>query len=361
MKRIISLVLILILSLGVLTACPKPSTTSEYPLDQAAEYVRGLYTDFLDNNKTKSDYSLIASLMFSGSKYTVEWAVSVDSIKVVPSADGLEVTVDVPEQGAEAIEYTLTGTVIAPDGFTKDITFDLVVPALEVKPVLNLTGNENLVSASGEKNVFAANGITFTNDKASSTSALTVQESYAQRAYAGSTIKIEYNGMRKIVITCDDYEGNGKKYYTGMDGMEVEGALIIRTDAVITIYFPNGSVDVFQSTSLAGQIRIEQIEVFTTLTAEDNAIIANGGNSGNGGSSEHTAPAANTAFKLYMNIGGSIYYFKAGALDQDRWLLSTTELAESTDIFFEVVDGGYHIYFMDGTTSLAGNCVPELI
>jgi hypothetical protein len=49
-------------------------------------------------------------------------------------------------------------------------------------------------------------------------------------------------------------------------------------------------------------------------------------------------------------MGGLNYYFKAGALDQDRYLLSTTDLTASADVYFEVVDGGYNIYFMDGET-----------
>lgn len=361
MKRILSIILILILSLGVLSACEwgtKPTTdTTDYKVETVRDYVRSMYTDLLDNNKTKKDFKLITSLMMYGTRYTVEWTVDDSAIAVVPSADGLEVTIDVPETVEEDINYKLTGTVLAPNGSSAAIEFDLVVPAPEAKPFLDLMGKTNLVSASGEQNVFAANGVTFTNDKASSTSALTVQDTYAQRAYANSTIKIEYKGMRKIVITCDDYSPDGtKNYYSGMDGMTVEGAVIVRKDAVITIYFPNGPVDVFQSTNLASQMRIKSIEVFTTWTAEDDAI-ANG-NGGNGGeTSEYQAPAADTAFKLFLEVGGVNYYFMVGALDQDRYLLTTTDVAASTDIYFEVVDGGYNIYYMDGTTKTYINAV----
>jgi hypothetical protein len=136
--------------------------------------------------------------------------------------------------------------------------------------------------------------------------------------------------MRKIVITCDDYSPDGTKvYYTGMDGMEVEGAKIVRKDAVITILFDK-AVDSFQSLNLAGQMRIEQIEVATTLTAEDEVLLNGGGYSGE--ASEYQAPVANTAFKLFFEMGGLNYYFKAGALDQDRYLLSTTDLTASADV-----------------------------
>ena len=217
--------------------------------------------------------------------------------------------------------------------------------------VLDLTGNANLVSGSGEQNVFAANGITFTNDKASSTSALTVQASYAQRAYAGSTIKIEYTGMTKIVITFDDYSPDGtKNYMSGMDGMVVAGATITRDGDVLTIVF-DAATDVFQSTALTSQVRIEKIEVFT-------GEVENPGTGDNPGTEEppvvtptYTAPEAGKSYDLYMELPTGKVYF-AGALDAEKgtYLATTTDASAAVKIYFEAVEGGYHIYFMNGTT-----------
>ena len=219
--------------------------------------------------------------------------------------------------------------------------------------VLDLTGNANLVTGSGEQNVFAANGITFTNDKASSSSALTVQASYAQRAYAGSTIKIEYAGMTKIVITFDDYSPDGtKNYMSGMDGMTVAGATITRENDVLTIVF-NAATDVFQSTELTSQVRIEKIEVFTGEVE--------GGNGGNEGGNEggddpvvtpaYTAPVAGQPYDLYMELPTGKVYFN-GALDAAKgtYLDTTADAAASVKIYFEEVSGGYHIFFMNGET-----------
>ena len=211
--------------------------------------------------------------------------------------------------------------------------------------VLDLTGNANLVSGSGEQNVFAANGITFTNDKASSTSDLTVQASYAQRAYAGSTVKIEYPGMTKIVITFDDYSSNGKTYMAGFDGMTVEGATITRENDVLTIVFATAT-NVFQSTNLTSQVRIEKIEVYTGEVE--------GGNGGNEGGDEpvvtpaYTAPVAGQAYDLCMQLPSGKVYF-AGSMSGD-YLATTTVAADSVPVYFEEVTGGYHIYFMNGET-----------
>ena len=215
--------------------------------------------------------------------------------------------------------------------------------------VLDLTGNANLVSGSGEQNVFAANGITFTNDKASSTSALTVQALYAQRAYAGSTIKIEYPGMTKIVITFDDYSPDGTKtYMSGMDGMTVAGATITRENDVLTIVFATPT-DVFQSTNLTSQVRIEKIEVFT-------GEVEGGGNVGGGDEGgddpvvtpAYTAPVAGQAYDLYMELPSGKVYF-AGSIS-GNYLSTTTDASAAVAIYFEEVTGGYHIYFMDGET-----------
>ena len=206
--------------------------------------------------------------------------------------------------------------------------------------VLDLTGNANLVNGSAQQNVFAANGITFTNDKASSTSDLVVQASYAQRAYKGSTIKIEYPGMTQIVITFDDYESNGKTYMAGFDGMTVEGATFSRNNDVLTITFA-AATDVFQSAELTSQVRIEKVEVFTgeVETPVDPKPET----------PAYAAPVENQAYDLYMELPSGVVYFK-GSLDAEKgtYLNTTTDANESVEIFFEIVSGGYNIYFMNG-------------
>ena len=215
--------------------------------------------------------------------------------------------------------------------------------------VLDLTGNANLVNGSAQQNVFAANGITFTNDKASSTSDLVVQTSYAQRAYKGSTIKIEYPGMTQIVITFDDYESNGKTYMAGFDGMTVEGATFSRDNDVLTITFA-AATDVFQSAELTSQVRIEKVEVFTGEVENPGEGGGNeGGNDTPVVTPNYTAPVAGQAYDLYMELPSAVVYFK-GSLDAEKssYLNTTPDANESVKIYFEVVTGGYNIYFMNG-------------
>ena len=263
-----------------------------------------------------------------------------------------------PEVGDTVTVYGIIGFYSAPqmkNGWIVAINGENLgggnTPSVGDNAVLDLMGNANLVSGSGEQNVFAANGITFTNDKASSSSALTVQESYAQRAYAGSTIKIEYTGMTKIVITFDDYSPDGtKNYMSGMDGMVVEGATFSRNNDVLTITFA-APTDVFQSTNLTSQVRIEKIEVFTGAVENpgeggDNEGGNEGGETPAPEAPKYTAPVAGQAYDLYMELPTGKVYF-AGSMSGD-YLATTTDATASVKIFFEEVTGGYHIYFMNG-------------
>ena len=127
---------------------------------------------------------------------------------------------------------------------------------------LDLLGTTTRVSRTASQTVHAANGITYTNDKASSiTDNYDQAQNYAARAYKDSTVKIEYTGMKAIVIKVDTYEVSGKTYMAGFDGMTVAGATITRDGDTITITFENPT-NVFQSTGLASQTRIISISVY---------------------------------------------------------------------------------------------------
>ncbi|MBQ7326190.1 MAG: hypothetical protein IJW93_01790 [Clostridia bacterium] len=229
--------------------------------------------------------------------------------------------------------------------------------------LLDMMGKTNLESNSGEQTVYSANGITYTNDKASSTTPnYSNISSYAARAYAGSTIKIEYTGMTKIVLVLDDYSPEaGKDYLKGFDGMTVEGATIVRENDVVTIYFA-AATNVFQSAPLGAQVRIEQIEVYTGAV-ETPPAGGNGGSGDSGNTGSYEAPVAGKAYKFYLEqttLGKTLYF--AGTMDSEKgtYLATTEDKSAAVDIYFEVVDGGYHIYFMNGNTKTYINAAAYL-
>ena len=212
--------------------------------------------------------------------------------------------------------------------------------------VLDMMGSTNITSYSATQMIYSANGITLTNDKnTSSTDCYNNTGSYAARFYGGATIKIEYPGMTKIVLTLDDYSPEaGKDYLKGFDGMTVAGATITRDNDVVTIIF-DSATDVFQSGALGSQVRIEKIEVYT-------GEVEGGGNVGGGDpvvTPTYEAPVAGQAYDLFMVLPSGTVYFN-GKLDATKgtYLDTTTDAAASVKIYFEVVDGGYHIYFTNG-------------
>lgn len=136
----------------------------------------------------------------------------------------------------------------APDTSTPAATIDLI-------------GQTNRGETTTQKAVFSANGITVTNEKANSTTNISdANGENSTRFYKGSSLKIEYTGMVKIVITADDFSSGN--YIKGLDGVTVEGATITRNGDVITITFAS-AVNSFECVELASQLRVEKIDVYT--------------------------------------------------------------------------------------------------
>ncbi len=66
-----------------------------------------------------------------------------------------------------------------------------------------------------------------------------------------------------------------------------------------------------------------------------------------------TEPVANVGYKLgtYKPSTNTMYYFKGTVVEgYSPKMETTTNYAEAADVFVEVVDGGYYLYFMNGTT-----------
>ena len=112
-------------------------------------------------------------------------------------------------------------------------------------------------SVDGEKMVFTENGITITNEKASSSTAPSHQTQYEQRFYQGSNLKVEYTSeMKYVVFTC--YSGNKT-----LNGQTVEGLTIEEDSSNNTIKITlNNPATSFEITNLAKQIRVGLVAVY---------------------------------------------------------------------------------------------------
>ena len=120
MKKLLSILLVLLLCLGIMTACGGDNGNNDAALDGAVDAVEALFT----STNTAEDYDLAGSVTVDGVTYTVTWAIS--NTEGV-SLDGNKVTV--ADKPATEIAYTLTATVADAEGNTKTATINLKVPA----------------------------------------------------------------------------------------------------------------------------------------------------------------------------------------------------------------------------------------
>lgn len=129
---VLALVLVLVLSLSMaLVACnPAEETEGKAPaseLERAKDAVYRLYKDSIPQ-ETAADFKVSTTVPLDGIYYfPITWTVS-DSKITVSEPSNNQVTIDIPEESPEEINYTLTATIKADDGTTATVEFERKVP-----------------------------------------------------------------------------------------------------------------------------------------------------------------------------------------------------------------------------------------
>lgn len=239
---------------------------------------------------------------------------------------------------------------------------------------IDMMGTTNLKNRTTDQTTYSANGITYVNDKAASTTDNYDQKgTYAARAYQGSTITLSCTtAFSKVVFTLDDYESG--KYLLAFDGMEIAGATITRNNDVVTITL-SSAVTTFTTANLIKQARIEKIEVFfgdAFVTPDDDTSSSVPGNSSssipsddsssssssssstpdddNVGTLTAVVPNVGTPYIFGMkqgNLNNALYYL-AGGMD-GYYMATTTNASKAIQTYIETTDGGYYFYtYVDG-------------
>ena len=209
---------------------------------------------------------------------------------------------------------------------------------------IDFTDKANRVSYSTEQQVWAQNGITVTNDKAGSSSNVGDYggEGYPVRFYKTSAVTVACAGMSTIVFNCDDYKDT---YATDLAASILDGTVTV-DGTVVTVTF-DAPVDSLFIPELAAQVRVLNIVV----------------NPGEGGDEPIGPPAgdepaaptwevatsleAGVTYKLGLNqtAKGAVYYF-VGTMSS-YYGATETDVALAVDMFVEIVEGGYKLYFND--------------
>ena len=102
------------------------------------------------------------------------------------------------------------------------------------------------------------NGITVTNDKASSTS--NVGDYYnPARFYKSSNVTIDADkAFTQIVFNCDDYKNT---YPTDLQSSITSGGSVSVNGTVVTVTLSSATTS-FAITTLAGQVRVDSITIY---------------------------------------------------------------------------------------------------
>ncbi len=161
------------------------------------------------------------------------------------------------------------------------LTVMAVIPfaATEESKTISFASTANRVSQSGTQQVWSQNGITVTNDKGSSTSA--VADFYNPvRFYQGSKVTIEYPGMTKIVFDLNTEKSKASDLVTSI-GTAATAVADSNSQCTVTFATP---VDSFVINSLSKQTRVKNITVYyeAATGGDDNQGGDEGGNEGSG-------------------------------------------------------------------------------
>ena len=164
------------------------------------------------------------------------------------------VSVTVNGVAVEAVEGTYTSTV---QGNTKvkveTAEEGAAVPQLAA--TITFDDKSKRTEHTAEKQVWAENGITVTNNKAASSTNVADYANPA-RFYASSDLIIEYTGIVKIVINT-----TGGKNWGGCSS--ISGGGVATADGTITTIVFDSPVDSVTITKLTDQIRVTSIEIYT--------------------------------------------------------------------------------------------------
>ena len=168
-----------------------------------------------------------------------------------------------------SVNITETTTVYAyakdADGNKSDVVsaeYTKVVPvdpnAKEFEATISFASTAQRVSQDANKQVWANGGVTFTNNKASSSSNV-ANYSNPVRLYAGSNVVVEHEAMKKIVFVC-----NSTTYATYLVNSIGEAATVSGSDVTVTFINP---VDEFTIEKLTKQVQLKSLTV-TYITTE---------------------------------------------------------------------------------------------
>ena len=192
---------------------------------------------------------------------TITWALKAECANV-SLADGKLTVESLP---TEDVEVVLVATLTLNDASTtKELTVTVLKSGSVVEETadytLSFASKGNRTEYSTTKQVWKQNGVTLTNDKASST---TDVADYVKpvKLYAHSSVTIACTGMKKIVFNC-----NSTGYATALKN-SISSSFTVSVDGkVVTVTFTENT-DSLKIANLSAQVRLDSIVVTAVVGA----------------------------------------------------------------------------------------------
>ncbi len=138
MKKLITGILATLTCLACV-ACvdDKSPAGSTYDLASANDYLKLMYKEA--DKEVRDDYEVVNTVTIDGVSYTVTWSVNVtEGVTVEAGSEGKSL-INVDETLEADLDYVLTATIAAPDGTTKELTFNrkvLKAPSTVAMPIV---------------------------------------------------------------------------------------------------------------------------------------------------------------------------------------------------------------------------------
>ncbi len=360
MKKFLAFVLAVLMAFSCLSACKQQggeeSQETSY-LKQAKDYIHTMYKDVAA--KTAADYKRVALVTISGKQFPITWTVDVtagpaDAIQIVE--DGKMVVIDVPEAPEEQIDYTLTATV-SENGESLSTSFNYYVPGVaksedgakvvsEFKPGVGY--KYGFYQANLDQTLFFAGGLS--GSYLATTPDITAAVDVFVEEVEGGYHLYFMDGETKTYL--DIYE-----YKEGKAGVQL-------TAEPVSTFVWNEDAKVFVAPNVAGEDRyMGTYNTYNTISASSTSYIL-GDNLSKIGVSQfpcqllNIVVSTNTVSEFKPGVGYKYGFYQAN-LDQTLFfagglsgssLTTTPDFLKAADVFVEEVEGGYHLYFMDGET-----------
>ena len=366
MKKILSLVLALAMCLCLFAACSNQNETNgpsapAATVEDAAEYLYAMYKE--DNGSVvRRDIKRVAVVMIDGTKFDVVWS-SDSADAVVGAVEKSMVVIDINEEPAADVTFTLTATVKDAAGNSKAVSFThtILAPKASGTQFVDVPAVDTAYKFALQQNTLGKtlyfNGQVSGNYLAMSESPFDAVDVFVENVDGGQRIYF-MDGETKTYIDIVTREDNASKVKmvltetpTAVFTWDAERKTYTAKVGEETWYM--GTYSTFNTISASATSYIENVEVIG-----DSQFPA-GFCTVNITATQVKAPATGTAYKfaLVQNTLGQTLYF-TGEMS-GYYLAMSQNPAEGVNIFVEDVDGGQRIYFMKGETKTYIDIVPR--